>query len=103
MDESYITRFEFESGVKRIDEENTRQNRRIEKLEKMADQLSEMASAIKVIMATMQSMEKEQEKQGVRLEKIEDKPADRWNMIVNTAITVLATAAITWLFIKGGP
>lgn len=103
MDEKeYITRFEFEERGKRIDDENNRQNHRIDRLEKMSDQLTEMAASIKAMVVTMQGMQKEQERQGQRLEKIEQEPADNWNKVVSTVITVLVTAALTWLISKGG-
>lgn len=101
-DKDYITRIEFEERGKRIDDENRRQNHRIDKLEKIADQLTEMAASIKAMVVTMQSMQKEQERQGKRLDDIEDKPSKHWDTLINTALTVIATAAITWMLSKGG-
>lgn len=101
-DKDYITRIEFEERGKRMDDENRRQNHRIDKLEKIADQLTDMAASIKAMVVTMQSMQKEQERQGQRLEKIEEKPADNWNTLIKTALTVIVTAAVTWMLSKGG-
>ena len=57
MDEKdYITRFEVDERLKRVDDENNRQNHRIDKLEKIADQLTDMAASIKAMVVTMQSM-----------------------------------------------
>ena len=103
MDEKdYITRLEFEERGKRIDDENNRQNHRIDRLEKMSDQLTDMAASIKAMVVTMQSMQKEQERQGKRLEKIEAEPADNWNKLVYSVIAMIATAAVTWILAKGG-
>lgn len=101
-DKEYVTRLEFDERSKRIDDENNRQNHRLDKLEKIADQLTDMAASIKTMAVTMQGMQKEQERQGQRLEKIEQEPADKWNKIVSTVITVLVTAALTWMMTKGG-
>jgi K+-sensing histidine kinase KdpD len=101
-DKDYITRIEFEERGKRIDDENRRQNHRLDKLEKIADQLTDMAASIKAMVVTMQGMQKEQERQGQRLEKIEEKPADNWNTLIKTALTVIVTAAVTWMLSKGG-
>ena len=101
-DKDYITRFEYEERQKRIDDENNRQNHRIDKLETITDQIADMAASIKAMVVTMQAMQKEQEEQGKRLEKIEAEPADNWNKVVSTVITVLVTAALTWLISKGG-
>ena len=100
-DKDYITRFEVDERLKRVDDENNRQNRRIDKLETMADQLSDMAASIKAMVVTMQSMQKEQERQGERLDDIEKKPADNWNQLIYTIIAMIATAAVT-LLLKGG-
>lgn len=100
-DKDYITRFEVDERLKRVDDENNRQNHRIDKLEKIADQLTDMAASIKAMVVTMQAMQKEQERQGKRLDDIEEKPSKRWDTLINTALTVIATAAIT-LLLKGG-
>ena len=103
MDEKdYITRLEFEERGKRIDDENNRQNHRIDRLEKMSDQLTEMAASIKAMVVTMQSMQKEQERQGKRLADIEKKPADNWDKLVYSIIAMVATAAVTYILTKGG-
>ena len=57
MDE-YVSRAEYEERQKRIDDEDRRQNHRIDKLEKIADQLTDMAASIKAMVVTMQGMQK---------------------------------------------
>jgi K+-sensing histidine kinase KdpD len=101
-DKDYITRYEYDERQKRIDDENNRQNHRIDKLEKIADQLTDMAASIKVMAVSMQGMQAEQKEQGERLKKIEEEPADKWNNLVKTIITVVATAFVTYLLAKGG-
>ena len=101
MDE-YVSRVEYDERQKRIDDENRRQNHRIDKLETMAEQLADMAASIKVMAVSMQGMQAEQKEQGERLKKIEEEPADKWNALVKTVVTVIATAFITYLLTKGG-
>lgn len=101
-DKDFITRFEYDERQKRIDDENNRQNHRIDKLETITDQIAEMAASIKAMVVTMQSMQREQEEQGKRLSDIEKKPADNWDKLVYTIIAMVATAAITYIFTKGG-
>ena len=96
MDE-YITRPEYEERQKRLDDENRRQNHRIDKLEQISDQIADIASSVKVMAVTMQGMQAEQKEQGERLKKIEQEPADMWNKVIATIITVLVTATVTWL------
>ena len=101
-DKDYITRFEYDERQKRIDDENNRQNHRIDKLETITDQIAEMAASIKAMVVTMQAMQKEQEEQGKRLTDIEKKPADNWNQLVYSLIAMVATAAVTYILMKGG-
>lgn len=101
MDE-YVSRVEYEERQKRIDDETRRQNHRIDKLENLTEPLSDMAASIKVMAVSLQGMQAEQKEQGERLKKIEEEPADKWNSLVKTIVTVIATAVVTYLLAKGG-
>lgn len=103
MDEKdYITRYEYDERQKRIDDENNRQNHRLDKLETITDQIADMAASIKAMVVTMQAMQKEQEEQGKRLTDIEKKPADNWDKLVYSLIAMVASAAVTYILTKGG-
>lgn len=101
MDE-FVSRVEYDERMKRIEDEDRRQNHRIDKLENITDQIADMAASIKAMVVTMQSMQKEQEEQGKRLSDIEKKPADNWNQLVYSLIAMVATAAVTYILTKGG-
>ena len=101
-DKDYVTRYEYDERQKRIDDENNRQNHRLDKLETITDQIADMAASIKAMVVTMQAMQKEQEEQGKRLTDIEKKPADNWNQLVYSLIAMVATAAVTYILTKGG-
>ena len=101
MDE-FVSRVEYDERMKRIEDEDRRQNHRIDKLETITDQIADMAASIKAMVVTMQAMQKEQEEQGKWLTDIEKKPADNWNNLVYTLIAMVATAAVTYVLAKGG-
>ena len=101
MDE-FVSRVEYDERMKRIEDEDRRQNHRIDKLETITDQIADMAASIKALGVTMQSMQKEQEEQGKRVSDIEKKPADNWNNLVYSLIAMVATAAVTYILTKGG-
>ncbi len=101
-DKDYITRYEYDERQKRIDDENNRQNHRLDKLETITDQIADMAASIKAMVVTMQAMQKEQEEQGKRLTDIEKKPADNWDKLVYSLIAMVASAAVTYILAKGG-
>lgn len=102
MPEEYVPRGEYEERVARIDDENIRQNRRLENLEKGVDKITDLTSSIREMAITLGSMQKELEKQGQRLEAIEDEPAEKWRTLTKTVLTVIASAVIGYLLAKGG-
>lgn len=100
MDE-YIARPEFTSEIKRIDEENKRQNGRIGALETTVDTVNRLVASIEKLTVQIENMQKQIEQQGKRLERIEQEPADKWKTVIKTVLTVAITAAITY-FLSGG-
>ena len=100
--DDYVTRVEYDERLKRIDDENTRQNHRIEKLEQIMDSLNELTISVREMAVSMTAMQREQERQGQRLEAIEREPADKWKNTVKTVVTAVITAVVAYLLAKGG-
>lgn len=105
MPEEYITRQEHEEFAKRIEEENHRQNRRIEKLEGISDRINSLATATEKLADNMQNMLKEQERQGQRLVSLESKDGKKWQEAVKIIGSAIGGAVITFLMqiiLRGG-
>jgi aconitase A len=68
--------------AERIQAEETRQNKRLDKIEESIFQIGELTTSVKVLASNMENMAKEQERQGERLQSIEDKPAKNWDKLV---------------------
>ena len=100
--DEFVTRHEYMERIGRSDDKMHNLDRRLSKVEELSDKLSDMAATMQGMLVTLQTMQKEQAEQGERLRKIEEEPADKWNKVVSTVITVLVTAARTWLISKGG-
>lgn len=92
-----ITRAEHLEFCKRIEEENKRQDKRIEELEENAKQISAMVASIEKLAANMEHMAKEQEKQGKRLETLEGQDGDKWKTAVKCCITGFLTFVIGYI------
>ena len=90
--ENCIARAEHEEFAKRIDAENTRQNRRIEALEQSVDRFGRSASSVERLATNMEGMLKEQERQGERLDKLEGKPGENWNGMVKSILAAIGSA-----------
>lgn len=85
-----ITRAEHEEFRRRIEEENKRQDRRLELLEHTVQQISDLTTSVEKLAVSMEGMLREQEKQGTRLETLEDRDGEMWRKIIGYA----ATAAV---------
>ena len=87
--ENPITREEHEEFRRRLEEENKRQDTRIGILEDSVRQIGALATSVEKLALSMQSMLKEQEKQGRRLETLEDRDGAMWRKIVAYGATAL--------------
>ena len=87
MDVRYVPESVCAEHMKRVDDENNRQNHRLESLEADVKQISELVSSVRVLAVNMEAMNKELAKQGERLEKIEERPAKRWDSVITGIIT----------------
>jgi len=103
MDEKdFVTQVEYRERMARIEDEDKRQNHRLEKLEGVVESLSELTASVREMAVTLGAMQKELEKQGKRLETIEQEPAEKWKKATWTVVTVIITAALTLLLSRFG-
>lgn len=100
--DDYITRPEYNERLQRVDDENNRQNKRIDKLESALEKLSELATSVQLLAQNMADMKNELVRQGARLETLEQEPAQNWKSVVKTVVAYIATAALGYLLAKGG-
>ena len=97
-----MSRSEIELLIGRVNDENARQNKRLDKLEEVMEKINNLAESVAKLAISMEQMNKELEKQGTRLEAIEDAPAENWRAVVKTVVTVVVTAFVTYILSKGG-
>lgn len=97
-----ISRAEHEEFRKRIEEENNRQNKRIDTLEGNVRQIGTLATSVEKLAVNMESMLKEQEKQGRRLETLEKRDGEKWRKITETVITVIISGVVGFLLAHFG-
>lgn len=97
-----ITRAEHEEFRRRIEEENKRQDKRIEILEENAKRIEGLNSSIEKLALNMENMLKEQLKQGKRLEVLEARDGEMWRKVVSYAITEIVGIVIGFLFKQFG-
>lgn len=93
-----LTRAEHTEFAKRMEDEHTRQNKRIGELEKAIEQNSKLLVSVEKLALSMENMQKEQADQGTRLKKLESRDGDMWRKVVGYAITTIAGIIIGFLF-----
>ena len=97
MSEEFVTLALHEEFSRRIDAENERQNIRLTALEAGMKEISRITVSVEKLAANMETMVKEQERQGERLNSIEQKPAKRWDVVITGAISAIVGALMAAL------
>lgn len=97
-----ITRAEHEEFRRRLEEENTRQDKRISLLEDSLREMGALTTSVEKLAVSMQSMVKEQEKQGERLEALEGRDGEMWRKVVGYVATAVISIVIGFIFAQVG-
>lgn len=98
MDDTSISRAEHEEFCRRLEEENARQNRRLEILEENVQQISSLATSVEKLAVSMEGMVKEQERQGKRLELLESRDGEKWRKVMGYIVTAVVGAVLGYIF-----
>lgn len=85
----YVGREEHTEFARRIQEEEHRQNRRIELLEESVKQNTELTLSVEKLANNMENMANEQMRQGKRLEALEGRDGDMWRTVVKYVLTTI--------------
>lgn len=109
MDGDYITRQEheefrrsMESENKRLEEENDRQNHRLNTLEETVKQIAAISTSVEKLALNMENMLKEQVNQGKRLETLESRDGEMWRKVVGYVVTAVVGIVVGFLFKQAG-
>lgn len=98
----FLTVAEHREFAERIDAEEHRQNKRLDKIEETMFQIGELTTSVKVMASNMENMAKEQEKQGERLEAIEQVPAKNWDKLIWAIGGAVLTAIVAFVLKQMG-
>lgn len=98
--EEFCKRMEVENS--RLDDENKRQNRRLEILETNSKQLTTLATAVEKLALSIENMAKEQASQGERLETLESRDGEMWRKVVGHVLTAVISIVLGVVFAQIG-
>lgn len=93
-----ISRAEHEEFRRRMEEEHSRINKRLELLEESIDRLHALNTSVEKLAVNMESMLKEQVQQGQRLEVLEKRDGEMWRKVVGYIITAVIGGIIGYIF-----
>lgn len=92
-----ITRAEHEEFRRRMEEEHSRVNKRLEILEENTERLNRLNTSIEKLAVNMESMLKEQVQQGKRLSVLENRDGEKWRSVVGYVITLVVGLAVGYI------
>ena len=105
MEGDYISREEhnefrrsMDAENKRLEDENNRQNHRLEVLEETVKQVAFISTSVEKLALNMENMLKEQVSQGKRLETLESRDGDMWRKAVGYAVTAIIGIVLCYIF-----
>ncbi len=97
MDAS-ISREEHKEFVRRMDEANERQSKRISILEEEVRQISDLTISINRMSISIENMTVQLVEQGKRLQALENRDGEMWRKVTGYLITAVVGIIIGFLF-----
>ena len=92
--DDFVTRAEHIEFSKRMENEHDIQGKRITALEKAVDSINQITVNVERLAISMENMTKELERQGNRLDAIEETPKKRWESIIAALVAGLVGFAL---------
>lgn len=92
-----ISRAEHEEFAKRIDAQEKRQDKRLEMLENTVREIGALTLSVQRLAQSLESMVEEQERQGRRLQALEDRDGEKWRKLMGYIATAITSGAVTLL------
>ena len=100
--EEYVSISEHKEYVRRMEQENERQNHRLTNLEKALDQIQTLTTSIEKLATHMEYMSKEQAEQGERLKALEGRDGEKWRSIASHVTFSIISLVLGFLASKLG-
>ena len=100
--DSSITRAEYDEFKLRMEDENRRQNHRIDTLEKTVEQIHALTIAVEKLASSVEQMAQAQAEFNERLKAIENRDGEMWRKAIGYLLTAAAAALVTAIAAKLG-
>lgn len=88
----------MEAENKRLADEDTRQNRRIDSLEENVRQIGALTTSVEKLAVSMEGMLKEQEQQSRDIEELKNRDGEKWRTVMGYLATAIVGIVIGFIF-----
>lgn len=102
MDNDFVPSKECELRCQKLEDEDKRQNNRIDKLEKQQEHITELTISVKELALEVKNMVGEIASQSTRITTLESRDGEKWRYIVKTAATAIISAVVGALLVVMG-
>lgn len=96
-EKDFLLKSVHEEFAKRVEEENHRQNKRIEVIEDHVCEITRIATNVEKLAVNMEHMVSELKDQGIRIKTLEDRDGDMWRKVVSYSITAIISIILGFL------
>ena len=100
--DAQISREEHKEFVRRMDEANERQSKRISILEEEVRQISDLTISINRMSISIENMTVQLVEQGKRLQALENRDGEMWRKVTGYMITAVIGIVIGFIFTQIG-
>lgn len=100
--DTQISREEHKEFVRRMDEANERQSKRISILEDEVRQISDLTISINRMSISIENMTVQLVEQGKRLQALENRDGEMWRKVTGYMITAIIGIVIGFIFTQVG-
>ena len=97
MNSGYMLHIEHEEYAKRIEEEQKRQDKRIEAIEEAQKTNNRLLLSVEKLAMSMEDMKDEQKNQGERLEALESRDGEKWRKAEWAIISGIIMAVVGYV------
>lgn len=92
----------IEEKFQRLDDEDHRQNRRLDILEESTRQIATLTGSVEKLAVNMENMLKVQNQQSDRLEELEGRDGEMWRKVTGYVVTAVIGIVIGYIFVQIG-
>lgn len=92
--DDFVTHAEYVADIKRLEAEETRQNRRLDKLEETVTKINDLALSVRELAVNVSSMQGTLKAMTERLTDIEEEPGENWRKAVWLVVAAVIGAAV---------